>query len=1228
MKKLLSILCVLVAFYSNAQVTVQIGTGTTQNTNTTYPAPYGNWYWGAKHQFIIPASELYSAGIPGNIITGLAFDVVTVQGTPLQNFEIKMGHTSLTSLTNWVTTGLTSVYTIGTYTETTGWNNHVFGTPFIWNGADNIIIETCFNNSSYTNNAVVNQTATSYNSSIWVNNDVSTVCTSPNTPQAIMQRPNMQLSVIPSSSSDIDLGVTNINSPVDGCGLSASSTVSVKIINFGNNDTSNVNVSYTVDGGSAVTELITTTIPSHTSYIHTFATNASLTGSSHTISAYTSLAQDTVLSNDTTTITITDQSLTLPYIEDFETLSDETYSPWANGWSGDAAGFRWEAESGISGDGGPDMDHTTMTQNSGIYMYTEASVSTPGDSAMIVSPCVDLGSATAPTLTFWYHKFGNNMGDLFIDVYSYNTGTWTRGVDQILGQTHFANASSDPWTPKGVDLSAFVGEIISVRFRAASQGCCQGDMAIDDVKFWEPAPVTSNFTVTNYNPEYQESITFTDLSTSDPNSWWWDFGDGNTSTVQNPTHSYSFSGTKTVTLIASNGAWYDTTSQNLIVQNPPLRFSTDSLFFSIPCGDSVTASVTFYNDSVSPLGFEIVTDVELPLDSVLARVNRNYTDLTSLVPSLFLFTDGVTGDNISDGGNDMYDGGNRLNTNISGTGNIDYSDNVIMASTEFGPDGKYFTRKNPGLFVLAADLDNVSLFNITGNLGADGSGNSDGTILTSNLNGSTFTAFINRTYNAGDPSINRMIIVKDNPNAAHTYLTSTQDEDHEVTGLNTSSRLYYLLFAAQSGLYVADTDMQNILDQFVSMLDAPSYLTISPISDTISSGDSSVVNFTFNPTGLNSGVYENTITINNTTPPYATYYIYASIDVYGSAEMNLSGSCVNFGGAVVNETETDTLEILNVGCDTLVISGVSSNNSDYVLTPISSNIVVPGGSYYVIVDFTPIALGSSTGDILIQSNLPDTTVCLTGTGSNIVSSFAVSAQNNCTAAFLFSDNSPGSPTSWFWDFGDGNTSTQQNPTHLYVATGTYTVELIVCNSIGCDTSQTTVVAAFTFDYDVVTTGTLATGNSIDFTVAGNDIVATTWNFGDGSTFPGMNVSHTYSDSGTYIVAASVITSEPCSFIVYDTLTIAEGADGIENNESYSLHVFPNPSQGKVSLNLEGINGITNIEIYNSQGQKIYIENNVILKNHSLELDSKSGIYMVRILRDGITVVEKSIVITE
>ena len=50
--------------------------------------------------------------------------------------------------------------------------------------------------------------------------------------------------------------------------------------------------------------------------------------------------------------------------------------------------------------------------------------------------------------------------------------------------------------------------------------------------------------------------------------------------------------------------------------------------------------------------------------------------------------------------------------------------------------------------------------------------------------------------------------------------------------------------------------------------------------------------------------------------------------------------------------------------------------------------------------------------------------------------------------YLFSDQSTSDPTNWLWNFGDGNTSTDQNPTHEYEAAGKYTVVLRASNSFG------------------------------------------------------------------------------------------------------------------------------------------------------------------------------------
>ncbi len=69
-----------------------------------------------------------------------------------------------------------------------------------------------------------------------------------------------------------------------------------------------------------------------------------------------------------------------------------------------------------------------------------------------------------------------------------------------------------------------------------------------------------------------------------------------------------------------------------------------------------------------------------------------------------------------------------------------------------------------------------------------------------------------------------------------------------------------------------------------------------------------------------------------------------------------------------------------------------------------------------------------------------------------VANFTANATNGTGSLTVkFTDTSIRSPTSWLWDFGDDETSTEQNPTHTYTTPGTYTVKLTASNPAGNDT---------------------------------------------------------------------------------------------------------------------------------------------------------------------------------
>jgi len=129
----------------------------------------------------------------------------------------------------------------------------------------------------------------------------------------------------------------------------------------------------------------------------------------------------------------------------------------------------------------------------------------------------------------------------------------------------------------------------------------------------------------------------------------------------------------------------------------------------------------------------------------------------------------------------------------------------------------------------------------------------------------------------------------------------------------------------------------------------------------------------------------------------------------------------------------------------------------------------------------------------------------------------------------FTDQSSGSPTSWGWTFGDGGTSTAQNPNHTYNSAGTYTVSLTVTNSAGNDTETKT--GYITVNPCVAPTagfiGSPTSGYAplaVNFTDQSSGASSWSWTFGDGGTSTARNPSHTYTAAGTYTVTLTATNS--------------------------------------------------------------------------------------------------------
>ena len=231
---------------------------------------------------------------------------------------------------------------------------------------------------------------------------------------------------------------------------------------------------------------------------------------------------------------------------------------------------------------------------------------------------------------------------------------------------------------------------------------------------------------------------------------------------------------------------------------------------------------------------------------------------------------------------------------------------------------------------------------------------------------------------------------------------------------------------------------------------------------------------------------------------------------------------------------------------------------------------------------------------------------------------------NAPLTVAFTDGSTDA-TSWAWDFGDGATSSDQNPTHTYYDAGTFSACLTAAN----ECSSETVCMDITVDPPVCDPPTAcftadpASGEApldVAFSDCSEDGVSWMWDFGDGSTSGDRNPNHTYAVDGTYQVCLTVTndcgaTDMLCLGIVIDpmpeppvaafsaaptsgcaALTVLftdessggptgwtwDFGDGTSSSEQHPTHTYSDPGTYTVTLNVVNDHG------YDDEAQVDYI----------------------------------------
>jgi PKD repeat protein len=273
----------------------------------------------------------------------------------------------------------------------------------------------------------------------------------------------------------------------------------------------------------------------------------------------------------------------------------------------------------------------------------------------------------------------------------------------------------------------------------------------------------------------------------------------------------------------------------------------------------------------------------------------------------------------------------------------------------------------------------------------------------------------------------------------------------------------------------------------------------------------------------------------------------------------VSGLTFTIGGTIMTRTDVDIFRFntgagaisfnvvdltpepnMNMNVQLLNASGAVVQTGIPSVTSVTVASVVPAGTYYLKIN------GTGSGDPATNgysnyASLGDyvATGVLVSTGTNQAPTAVAAATPTAGTAPLpvnFSSagsiDSDGSIVSYAWNFGDGSTSNEAHPSHVYSSAGNYTATLTVTDNGNLSSTANvaiTVTTAVNQSPVAIASGTPTSGIAplpVAFSSAGSSdpdgsIVSYAWNFGDGSTSTAASPIKTYNTAGTYTARLTV-----------------------------------------------------------------------------------------------------------
>lgn len=619
----------------------------------------------------------------------------------------------------------------------------------------------------------------------------------------------------------------------------------------------------------------------------------------------------------------------------------------------------------------------------------------------------------------------------------------------------------------------------------------------------------------------------------------WTFGDGNTSTDENPMHAYADNGVYTVSLTGTNSAGCSNTVTETDYINVAL---TQADFLPDVFGFCQPLEVNFSDSSIS--GSNIVSwewdfgdggtsNLQNPtytyqdtgiFDVSLVITNQlGCTDTLTRTNYIFVYTPPVA---------------NFLsNDTVICPGELDFTDlsqHVTDWYWDFG-DGESSADQNP-----THEFQDTGYYDIT--LIALNNGCSDTLIVEHMVYVSPPIASLDYSFSCDQP--NQFIF----NNTSYGYTSwnwilpdgSTSTDDPLTLNLSTPGQYIVHVTTANdtSGCVDMAGDTINVT-QLMAGFDAANTQDCGPLH----------VNFTDQSVDAVSWKWffgDGNATSTNENPSHTysnigTYSVTQVVtDVNGCTDTIIQPDLVTVTGSVVNFGIDSTW-----GCETLSVQ--------------FEDLTTPAGSVASYLwDFGDGGTSTGANPLHVYQNAGTYDVSLTitdiGGCTNTIEmpglvdyipypepAFEVDNTVGCIGdLFTFTNNSTGNAVNFLWNFGDGGTSTDANPTHSYSMQGTFSVTLTAFNPNGCDSSITQIalinIAHPDAGFSAFPTFAFCPPLLVSFTDQSSaDAVSWFWTFGDGSSSNLQNPSHIYTESGLFSVQLVVTNGNGCT----DTLLMPD-----------------------------------------------------------------------------------------